>query len=136
MTATRIVLAGVFALLLAAPAQALGEEDDKVFRQCLEAWPDDQPKMWDCISEAIAARESERHKGLTPQEIRELRVETLMESFERMLMESHEQSIKRERFLDSPPLQCADAEAEGLDMPPACETEELNIADAPPVQPK
>lgn len=130
MTATRIMLAAVFTLSLAAPAQALDEEFDRIFGQCLEAWPENPSKKWDCISagldRTVEAGDSERYEGLAPREVHEMRVE--------MLMESIEQYIQRQDFLGSPPLHCSDGAAEGFGTRLACTTQELSIADTAPAQ--
>ncbi len=137
MFVTKPLLAAVFALALAAPAQALDEQIDRVFSGCLDSWPGDASKQVDCLSAAIdstvEARLAERYQGLTPQETHERRVEMLMDSLEQLI--EREQLIMGERFLGSPPLHCADSGSEGIVMATACDTKGLNIADAPPAQP-
>ena len=136
MSATRNLLATVIALTLAAPALALDEAAGEIFSQCLDSWPGDPAKQVDCFSEGmnrtVEARESKSYEGLTPQELHEKRVEMLMDSLERLI--KREQLIVREPFLDSPPLRCGGPGAETAVPRQACDTKELNLADAPPIQ--
>ena len=136
MSTTRILLATVIALTLASPAQALDEAAGEIFSQCLDAWPGDPAKQVDCFSEGmdrtVEARGSENYEGLTPREFHEKRMETLMDSLEQLI--KREQLMVREPFLDSPPLRCVDPGSETAVTRQACDTKELNLADAPPVQ--
>lgn len=136
MFATRILLAAGFALSLTAPAQALDAAAGEIFSRCLDSWPGDPAKQVDCFSEGmdrtVEARGSESYEGLTPREFREKRVEMLMDLLEQLI--EREQLMVREPFLDSPPLRCVDLGAETAVARQACNTKELNLADAPPVQ--
>ena len=128
MTAARIFLASVLAILLSTPAQAEDEQFRSVYAQCREDWIILKKVIY-CVAERwephLEARQHERWKD---PKLRHLEIIGIV--LEKVLKFRQQQNL-----LDGPSLRCAGDGRVGPGML-SCSTEPLNIADAPPVQPK